>query len=332
MEVPACTWFISECASQLNQMSNPKSNTDGQLRDAYNDLYDCSSPGKMFSPPMSVANNKANLSPVENLSVSTFWTTTTSKFDVFNDDAQDGFLSRVVIIRHVGRAGEAIPDWEVKQYLDDDLHRCLVDRLASAKNFDETFALSPSEAYKLLTRVSTDLIEGQVWAYRQIAERIKNAALDGEMPMAYTAVSRLPMSATRLAAVLAVMDNPYAPVISVDQFEWAFGYLLQNVASLLSDMDTGELGATMSHDTEVAIREIKKLMRKHKAIGVKKSEIAAHLKHLKPFKDAIMPSEAVKRTIQDMLANELLQEISVEQQGRGRPAMMYVPTDEGAWK
>ncbi len=331
MEVPSAVWFISECASQLAQMSSPKSTTDGQMRDAYNDLYDCSAMGRIFSPPRSVANRKANIEPIENLCVSTYWTTTTSKFDVFNDDAQDGFLSRVVIIRHVGRAGEAIPDWEVKPHLDDDLHQIMVNRLAAAKNFDEAFILSANEAYKLITRISTAQVEGQAWAFRQIAERVKNAALEGELPMAYTAVSRLPISALRLAGVLAVMDNPYEPTVTVEQFEWSFGYLLQNVASLLSDMDTGELGATLSMDTEVVIREVKKLMRKSGEIGVKKSELAKHLKHLKPFKDTPMPSEVVKRTIADMLTSDLLQEIQQTMPGRGRPAMMYVPTDDGAW-
>lgn len=331
MEVPASVWFISECASQLAQMSAPKSNTDGQLRDAYNDLYDCSSMGKMFSPPRSVANRKANLEPIENLSISTFWTTTTSKFDVFNDDAQDGFLSRVVIIRHVGRAGEAIPDWDVKSLLDDELHQYLVNRLAAAKNFDEAFQLSPVEAYKLLTRVSTEQIEGQVWAYRQIAERIKNAALDGEMPAPYTAVARLPMSATRLAAVLAVMDNPYEPVISVEHFEWAFGYLLQNIANLLSDMDTGELGATMSDDVDVAVREFKRLMRKHQTNGVKLGELNKNLKHLKPFKGTPNPGDLVGRTVRTMVEHGLLSELVVNNPA-GRPGVMLMPTDDEVWK
>ena len=330
MEVPSCVWFISECASQLAQMSSPKSTTDGQLRDAYNDLYDCSKMGRKFSPPRSVANRKANLEPIENLSVSTYWTTTTSKFDVFNDDAQDGFLSRVVIIRHVGRAGEAIPDWEVQHYLEDDLHNILVNRLAAAKDFDEAFQLSPDQAMQRITRISTEQVEGQVWAYRQIAERIKNAALEGEMPAPYTAISRLPMTALRIAGVLAVMDNPYQPSISVEQFEWSFGYLLQNAAALLSDMDTGELGATMSKDVEVAIREIKKLMRKSKEPGIKRGELSRHLKHLKPFKDQISPGEAVKRTLAEMTAHGVLAENTVPSK-RGPAALLLMPTDDGAW-
>lgn len=332
MQMPSCVWYISECASQLAQMSNPKSTTDGQMRDAYNDLYDASKVGRMFSPPRSVAAKKGNLAPVENLSVSTYWTTTTSKFDVFNDDAQDGFLSRVVIIRHAGRAGEAVPDWDVAKNLDDELNQRLVNVLAMAKRFDEACLLAPNESAKHVTIVSTGSVEGQVWAYRQIAERVKNASLDGTLPMAYTAVSRLPMTALRLAAMLAVMDNPYSPSITVEQFEWSFGYLLQNTAALLSDMDTGELGATMSKDVEVVIREMKRSMRKTKVHGVKRSDLMHTLKQLKPFKDAMpTPGEAVKRTLTEMLALDLLVETTVNDGTRGRPHQLLSPTDDGRW-
>lgn len=332
MESPAAVWFISECASQLAQMSAPKSNVDSQMRDAYNDLFDCSAMGKMFSPPRSVANRKADIEPIENLSVSTFWTTTTSKFDVFNEDAQDGFLSRVVVIRHAGQAGEAIPDWEVRSSLDDELHQALVNRLSAAKNFDEALELGHAEAYKRLIFVSTELIDAQVWAFRQISERIKNAALAGTMPAPYTAVSRLPMSAMRLAAVLAVMDQPYEPVISLEHFEWSFGYLLQNMAALLSDLDTGELGATMSNDTDVVVREIKKMMLAKNQVGVKKGEITLHLKKRKPFKDQINPGDAVKRTLAEMIAHEVLRESIMFSGPNNKQANLLMPTDDEAWK
>lgn len=333
METPSAVWFISECASQLKQMSDPKSTTDGQLRDAYNDLYDASMMGSLFSPPRSTANRKAELVPIENLSISTYWTTTTSKFDVFNDDAQDGFLSRVIIIRHAGSAGEAIPEWDLKPDLDDDLNQMLVTRLGAAKQFDETFALSSADGARLITVVSTAEVEGMAWAFRQISERIKNASLDGSMPMAYTAVSRLPVTAMRLAGLLAVMENPYSPAITPDQFQWAFGYLLQNTAALLSDMDRGELGASMSKDMDVVVREIKRTIRKTKLPGVKKGELVHALRFVKPFKDdRTSPGDAVRRTITEMIGHGMLVETTMPTPtGAGRPATLICPTEDGIW-
>lgn len=332
MDTPSAVWFISECASQLKQMSDPKSTTDGQLRDAYNDLYDCSKVGHIFSPPRSAANRKSEYVPIENLAISTYWTTTTSKFDLFSEDAADGFLSRVIVIRHSGAAGDAIPDWEVKHDLDDDLHEILVARLAAAKQFDETMALSSQDAARMVTTVSTSEVEGMAWAFRQISERIKNASLDGSMPVAYTAVSRLPVTAMRIAALLAVFDNPYSPAITTEQFEWSFGYLLQNMASTLSDMDRGELGASMSKDIDVVVREVRRQMRKNKLEGAKKSELIHALRLLKPFKDAVSPGDQVKRTINDMMGAGMLVEVQPSVTGRGRPLTLYCPTEDDVWR
>lgn len=332
METPAAVWFISECASQLSQMSMPKTTVDGQLRDAYNDLYDVSSMGSFFSPPHSAANRKAEIQPIENLSISTYWTTTTSKFDVFNDDAQDGFLSRVCIIRHVGAAGDAIPEWELQTKLPDHLHEALVGRLLAAKTFDEAMQFSSQEAARLVTTVNTTEVEGQAWAFRQIAERIKNASLSGDVPVAYTAVSRLPVTAMRIAAMLAVMENPYSPAVTPAQFEWAFGYLLQNLASLLSDMDQGDLGASMSKDILVVVRTVKRMLPRQKDLGgVKRGDLVQALRFVKPFKDAIVPGEAIRRTLTEMHNLGMIDVVTSTFGAKGRPFDLIVPTSDDIW-
>lgn len=331
METPAAAWFISECHSQLAKMSDPKSVVDSQLRDAYNDLYDASKTFQIFAPPKSVANRKSNLTAIYNLNISTYWTTTTSKFDLFTGDAEDGFLSRVTIIRHSGKAGDIIPPWEVRPQLEGDLHDALRAMLSAAKKFDETWEISRDEGLKLITSISTEAIEAKSWAFQQIAERIKGASLDGTLPSGYHAVSRLPMNALRIAGLLAVLDSPYAPSIREEHYDWAFGYLLQNLASILSDMDTGELGASMSKDVEVAIREFKKLMRKEKTAGIQIGKITRWLKQRKPFCDTINPGQAVKNTLQEMIATDLLVETQQQTERPGRPAKMLSPTDDPAW-
>lgn len=333
MEMPSCVWYLPECAGQLQKMSDPKSATDAQLRDAYNELYDVSRVGWKFSPPRSVSNRKANLEPVENLAVSTYWTTTNSKFDVFTDDAQDGFLSRVTIIRHAGAAGDIVPAWQLQPDLEDHLHTRLVDMLSAAKTFDENVLLEPGSAARYVVVVSTDQVEGQLWAFQQIAERIKNASLSEELPIGYTAVSRLPITALRIAGVLAVVDNPYSPSVTVEQFEWAFGYLLQNVASLLSDMDTGVLGATMANDVEVVIRTMKRIMRKNKQHGVKHGELFDALKRLRPFVNSVTsPGETARRTLVEMIESGRLVKGEINDGERGRPFAFYTPTDDPVWK
>lgn len=334
MKTPSAVWFISECHSQLQQMSKPRSTVDAQLRDAFNDLFDASHQGRFMSPPRSVANKKANLAPIENLSISTFWTTTTSKFEIFTEDAQDGFLSRVIIIRHQDAAGDVVPVWDVQKELSDPLNQILINMLGNAKRFDETHELSAHEAARLLTTVSTEQVDSQAWAFQQISERIKNAALGGALPVAYTAVSRLPPLALRIAAVLAVVENCYTPAVTVDQYEWAFGYLLQNMAQTLSDMDMGKVGATMSQDVEVVIREFKRLLKRERPAdnALTSSLLSKMLRQLKPFKDERVPGDAVQRTIARMVEDGLLDKHLPQADGRGRPALKYTPSHDSAWR
>lgn len=333
MAVPSSAWFVEECAALLSAMSNGVSTTDSALRDSFNQLYDCGQHGIWFSPPRSVSGQKAELAPIDNLNISTYWTTTPSKFDIFNDDALDGFLSRVIIIRHLTASGDIRRASEVKRHLPDDLAQLMTERMASAKKLDEAYSINMDEAAKLLTTVSTGQVDELFWEIMQIADRIKVASLNGDLPPAYTAVSRIPITAQRIAAVLAVFENPYAPAITEDQLKWAVGYLLQNLASTLNDMDTGEMGVTAANDTDVVVREMKRLLKgKHRdAPGIPKGELNDHLKRRAPFRDAISPADMVRKTIMDMIALNRVVEAPGVVAGRGRPPILICPTDDLIW-
>jgi len=340
MALPSAVWMIEECKSQLSAMSDPKSNVDSQLRDAYNELFDASRHGKPFSPPRSVANRKANIEPIENLSISTYWTTTESKFDVFGADALDGFLSRVVVIRHKGSGGDIVPPWQVVRRLPDELNQILVDRLAAAKRLDETYEMSAIEAGKLITVVSTDGVEQLAWEMMQIAERIKNASHNGTLDPAYTGVSRVPVAAMRLAAILAVMESPYAPSVTREQYCWAFGYLLQNLAALLNDMDKGELGEGATDEMLAIVRGVKALLKDpaHKgAAGIPRNVLREHVKRRKPFSTSSASSFAgVGKRVTDaldlMVKEGMLEIVTAPSGTRGRPPELLCPTDDPIWR
>lgn len=326
-EQPSCVWYVDEAASQLQKMSDPKSPVDGQLRDAYNQLYDCARVGRKFYAPRSAAMKKENYEPIENLSVSTCWMLTPSKFDVFTDDAQDGFLSRVVIVRHKGAAGEARPPWELVPDLQGNAKMCLEALLAVADKFDQ------ESGYAEVVSIDMTQVAGVIWPFTQICERIKNKALAGSLPPAYIAVARLPMQAERIAAVLAVTENPWQPVVTLEQWNWAFGYLLQNQVSILSAIDTGDLGVDMSRDIEVVVDAVKKHMRQTKDFGIKRNDLTRRLRQVLPFKIATpSPGEAVKRTISEMIQSGMLEQIQHRTGDVGRPVEMLTPTQDSVWK
>ena len=281
-EVPSITWFVEECKSLLSAMTDPKSHVDSQLRDKFNELYDCGNPVTRFSGPKSMAAKKLNLVPILNLNVSTFWATTTSKFDLSDEDALDGFMSRIIVIRHNDASGDPIRH---PAPFPPNLLEILTQRLIAARDLDDAYKINEQDATDRVQAVNTTAIEDLWFDYRCICHAISNKATKGELPHVYGAISRLPLTAQRIAALFAVMDNPYAPIATVEHYKWAFGYLLQNLVHLLSDMDQGALGSKSSDEATAIITAIKELMRKDKkALGVTQTNLRRYVYNRKPYK------------------------------------------------
>lgn len=335
MALPSMCWTIEECASQLKAMASGATPVEAQLRDAYNMLYDCAEHDRYFSPPRSVANRKANYDPINNLAVSTCWTTTTSKFDIQDGDALDGFLSRVVIVRHEGKAGERqrYPQTLLAGHLFDKL--CVL--LANAKRLNETYEISARDAGQMITTISTEAIADLKWSLLGATDELRNAALAGHLPAAYASVSRLPVTAERIAGIMAVIENPYTPAVTVDQYLWAFSYLLQNATSLLSDMEAGELGTKASDETLAVVRAYRALIERFKRppAGVRKTDLRKLLVDRKPFnamgEKGRSPSKAVTETFTYMLTEGMLAEIDEPGATSSRQRLLTA-TDDPIWK
>lgn len=330
-EMPGGVWYVEECASQLDKLTKPQSNTDNQLKDSINEMFDASKVNRLSQAPRSIANRKAEIHPIPNLSISTYWTTTNSKFDLFSSDAEDGFLSRITIVRHDGPAGDLVSAWEIERLLPDDLHNGLVTLLSIAKKFDEDCKLDPNEAAANIVTVDTTGISQTADAFSKIADKIKRAALSGELPKAYVAVARLDMIALRLAGLLAIMDNPYVPVVEDHHYKWAFGYLLQSLASMLSDMDRGDLGATMSDDIKVVIYQMQRIMKKNKESFVRMSELTDYLRRVAPFSQTktMRPGAFVKQTLDEMELAGTIRSVHLQQDKQGtNPKVYYLIGDK----
>lgn len=331
MKTPSCCWTIEECASQMNSMSNPQTPTELQLRDAYNMLYDAAKHGKWFTPPRSIANRKANYEPINNLAVSTYWTTTTSKFDIQNADALDGFMSRVVIVRHSGPAGERTRRPE--KSLPQGLKQALVTLLGNAKRLDETYEISHSDAARMITHVSSQQIDDLKWEIHLIVDKIRHASQSGELPEAYTSLSRLPVTAERVAGLLAVIENPYTPSITAEQYLWSFGYLMQNALAIMHDMDAGELGSKATDETLAVIRAWRTEVERYKGknvVGVLRSDLRRRCMNRAPFADMKQGSKIASDTIDYMVKEGML--VEIEQPGATAKKRVLAPTDDPIWQ
>lgn len=333
MQTPSLTWMIEECASQLRSMAKATTSVETQLRDSYNELYDCSSHDKLFSLPRSKATKRENLEPINNLSVSTFWTTATAKFDISNGDALDGFLSRVTIIRHSGHSGDR--QRYPQAQLSEKLRESLVALLRNAKRLDEKYSFSPAEAEQLLTFVDASAIADLKWEILTITDRIREASIGGRLPESYVALSRLPITAERIAGLLAVLENPHSPSITIAQYLWSFGYLLQNAVGILADLGSGELGEKASDETLAVVRMLRRELTKSKRPppGILRGHLRRRLVDVLPFSNAKAHSRQssskwATETIDHMLKEKMLIEV---EDPRGGTSRLICPTDDPIW-
>lgn len=338
MDRPNAVWFIEEAAAQIKQLTEAKTVVDIQFKDAFNALHGAAAIGETFTAPRSVANRKAGYEDIHNLCVAPYWTLPESKFDVFTQDALDGYLSRIICIVHRGEAGKRVPELEVVRRLSPREHGALVILLGLVAKTNFAYNNAEHDRAMLTNVTQSELV---IIDYREIyhlieqmesiGENIKNRALRKEIPQVYTVVSRLSMNAKRIAGTLAVLDNPYLPVVTTDHYEWAIGYCLLALVELLSDMDKGEIGEAASDNYLTVKRAVRELLKKNKG-GVPKTLLRRVIQNRKPFQGDPRVSQLITHTLEQMQKDGLFV-VKVESTGlQGRPTQLVLPTNDAFWK
>lgn len=328
---PSCTWFIEEASAQFSAMSNPKSITDENLRNLYNELYDSGKHSKVVNPPRSVANRNAGIGGVRKLCVSTYWTTTPEKFQLTDADIKDGFASRVVLIHHDAPGGDRVYGHEDYR-LPPHLLQQLTNMLTQANHIDRSYETSYQTAESQVIRVSTAGVTEAWQELDLLCHQINNEAIRGDLPKVYQMLSRVPMNTRRLACLLAIVENQWAPVVTHEQLTWAHNYLMHNAIGLLAAMDAGEVGDNVSDEVLAAARLWKDLARKGamKGLpGVSQSKLLTTMASHVPFrKHKDGRSKAAANTIRLMVEQGLFEEVLGQQPARGRPAKYLLLTED----
>lgn len=145
--------------------------------------------------------------------------------------------------------------------------------------------------------------------------------------------NRVHLNTIRIAALIAVGNNPYGPLIDVECWQWAERFIIHNIGKLEEKFAEG--GLSMVVDSSVEFAETEKLEKtimqyiltpheKLKSYSVSESMhrcrvvpyvyFNRRLTRLRPFKDSkIGATNAIKRAIQNLIDNGDLQEIDKRQ-------------------
>lgn len=330
IECPAAVWANDEAGALLRAILDPKTRTDEELRDSFNKLFDASEHQRRFAPPKSVRLKSAGEKPISNISMSVILALPLNEFELPNANALNGFLARTVVIRHKGRTVNKVAHPEPR--LPDRLLTRLVDLIRRAKELDDHYVFEQlDEALKQSVQINFNSVAEFHADIDEKLDKIVQQGMDDES--VYTALNRASVLAKRIAGTLAVIENPNAPTVSIEQMQWAFGYVLQNFASILSDFDTGDIGDMASDEEEAVKRTIRDMLKKNskwrKIGGVPKKELRDKIKHRAPFSAfKTGKGQVITKVIDDMLANGVLVVVEDPDAGTVGPRTTYLALSE----
>lgn len=334
-KAPAGAWITDECASQVKAMVEPSSQHDFEMKDAVNSLFDAAIPGKRWSPPASVRSQREDKA-ITSLSVGIGWFTTIDKVKaaLSNEEVADGFLSRFIPVFYTGMMGddnhnqifEFPPDvkatlaavWSVVQEND------MAMPMEGVANLKKQVTISiNSDAKQAL-----DLFANES---RNVTRRAQND--DDVMPEAFIALGRVAVTAQRLAAVCAVMDNPIQPTITVEHVKWAIQLVGARMLHILEMLATGEVGRGEGIEVPTVVRIVKRVLAANRGkapVGL----VHDRLRAIYPFKDArIGGMNAAKQALNHLVDEGRIARVTDNPDGsRGRPITHYVPTDDPIWQ
>lgn len=330
---PAGAWITDECGAQIKALTEPSSQNDHELKDTINSLFDAAQPGKKWRPPVSARSNKEDKS-ITSLSVGIGWFTTREKiYHALNDaEIADGFLSRFTPLFYNGVMGD--DNDNIQDEFSDHLKKVLGTLWAIILENDMHMPLdgvaNSSKTVKVGVTPEADK------AFKEFGSETRNLtrraqAENDEIPEHFIAMARVGITAQRLAATCAVLDNPVTPVVTMDHVRWAIQFVGSRMLQVLELIATGEVGSDDSVEVPTIVRVMKRLMLKH---GAKVPSWALHdkLRLVMPFKAArIGAMNAVKQACNNLVEEGRIVRAS-ETGNVGRPLVYYTVTDDPIWK
>lgn len=333
---PQMVFRASECGEMLAQMLSDKNEQMRIVKAAIHDFYDTSQIGGKWRPPASRASTKAGVKTIECLSVSLAWDTTYEQATNFSSsDFESGLMSRMLVVYSKSPIGD-INENKRKEY-DPAIIAHLnglfsqIDALAKI-DFKARTDVSLVSGLKHIEISMTDDVQRLMRELMYECHAITRKAQMEELPIHYMGLSRVQMNVSRIAGVMAVLNNSSNPVIDTNTFNWALNFVLKCSLTTVDLIDCGEVGATSSKETAVLVNKAK-LYIKHnpKELGIPHSQLMEQAIRVSPYRlHTKNPRKHVADVIADMLIGGQIDKVT-EQTG-GRDRTVYVMTDHKCWQ
>lgn len=227
-----------------------------------------------------------------------------------------GFGSRLIFIEY---DGEIKPTNHAPKQ---DLEKAVLDRL--------------TQVWQLAYRAPNDFVEVN-WHKNALSAFLASDEINrqrmNDHPHVRGLLSRTPMNVNKHAALMAVMDNPLDPRITLEQWEWAQAWMVRSTSRVVQMVEDGETGSGESIREWTAVKAVKEYMSgavsrktKRDTYCVPLSIIDHHelvpekylkkkLKMLSPFKgtdNGKTTAKLVEDTIEQLVKDEVLATVGRE--------------------
>lgn len=339
---------VDECEPMLKVLATSQGDKAEMLMQSFRlQTFDLSKAHEGFNADASVEAQKRGDKTVFNVSVSALWATTLDKAARYIDAdfLGAGFGSRMLFILYKGKSGKNQKLKDVRRMLPREgsvrRHVELMMQLADeVDNFYEEHQISapnvlPAEYWQKITQIAYG--PGVQDATEALLDRMnayKRAERDEELPGHYSAFNRVGMLTPRIAGLLAVADNPTNPVMTMEHFHWALGYVLLRTCTLVSAFDKSEMGVTLGDAHQAAVNLIKRMIAepKWKALGfIEWFELSKRLKRIAPFHTNAKVNEYSRDTLIELMRMGVIRIDEIKNDNSSRNGRRVLLEDHPAW-
>lgn len=280
-DLSSFAWVSDECEEILAKLQTTNDAHAAALRSTTLKIYDMSSDSYKLAPNASASSRTNRRDRVlRNVNVSVFWLTTIKTLQQYLTERfmSDGYGSRILFVTYTGLAAKPQPLEEILRELPQGKVRMqllellrvtqdLIDAYRAAPKVDDDKAPPPpqdSQADKLRhvkEREAAHLFRQQIHArMHDYVIALQTDALG--LPEYYDMFQRLAMTASRMAALMAVLDNPNDPWITLYHYQWAYGYCLQLIGSTVSAFDNNVYGVALDKSQQVLCDTFREIVRR----------------------------------------------------------------------
>ena len=239
--------ILGEVGNEFKIMLSAKCDPNRlEIKNAYLNLYNKSGEGESYSP-VTYSKAENNMVAVQSPNLSLLGESVQNRFyETINESsAQDGFLSRLMVIEYNGLRQDLNEDTNIQPSI------ALVNNLKLIRDYSDDM-----QAKNQVVHINIDPVaKVQLSKYAKLmTDRINQAAVSGSHGVAELLV-RSHVKVLKLAGLGAVAESPYMPVVTPTLVNWAIDFVNHADSVITTRFENGEIGEVNDTQFEPILRK-----------------------------------------------------------------------------